>query len=55
MAPNTAIVITDGVSTYDPDKTVPYADDAKRDGIKILAVGITNQVKLHVLFFLKLC
>ena len=51
MAPNTAIVITDGVSTYDPDKTVPYADDAKRDGIKILTVGITNQVKLHVLCF----
>ena len=49
LAPNTAIVITDGVSTYDPEKTIPYANDAKRDGIKIMAVGITNQVKLHKL------
>lgn len=44
FAPNTAIVITDGVSTFDAEFTIPYANDAKRDGIRILAVGITNQV-----------
>ena len=48
VAPNTAIVITDGVSTYDPEKTIPYANDAKRDGIKILAIGITNQVHIFI-------
>ena len=45
-APNTAIVLTDGASTYDASKTVPYANDAKYSGIKMLAVGITNMVLL---------
>ncbi len=45
-APNTAIVITDGESTYDAAKTIPYANDAKYAGIKMLAVGITNMVLL---------
>ncbi len=44
-APDVSIVITDGESTYDKDKTIPYANDAKRAGIKIIAVGITNRVK----------
>ena len=42
--PKIAIVITDGVSTSDADKTIPYANEAKRDGIRIISVGITDQI-----------
>ena len=34
--PDTAIVITDGRSTYDSNLTVPYAQEAKRRGIRII-------------------
>jgi collagen type VI alpha len=34
--PNTAIVITDGLSTWDHNLTVPYAIEAKRLGIRII-------------------
>ena len=37
--PNIAIVITDGRSNIDRFKTIPAADDAKRSGIDIFAVG----------------
>ena len=33
--PDTAIVITDGRSTYDSNLTIPYAEQAKRRGIHI--------------------
>jgi len=33
--PNIAIVITDGLSTYDHNLTIPYAQEAKRRGITI--------------------
>ena len=42
--PRFAIVVTDGVSTVDEIKTVPYAIDARTDNIKMFVVGITNQI-----------
>ncbi|ELU05673.1 hypothetical protein CAPTEDRAFT_217523 [Capitella teleta] len=42
--PDTAIVITDGVSTRDSDKTIPYAIQAKDRGIRMLAVGIGAEI-----------
>jgi von Willebrand factor type A domain len=39
-APNTAIVITDGVSTYDHEKTIPYAQEMKNSGIVMIAIGV---------------
>ena len=42
--PNIAVVITDGESNENQDKTIPYADDAKDDGITVLVVGITSEV-----------
>lgn len=41
-----AIVITDGKSTFDSDKTLPIAEDLKNDGVEIISVGITNSVDL---------
>lgn len=42
--PNMAIVITDGKSTFDSQRTVPIAQDLQADGVNIVAVGITNSV-----------
>ena len=42
--PNLAIVITDGKSTFDSGRTIPYAEDLRQDGVDIIAVGITNSV-----------
>jgi len=42
--PNVAIIITDGVSTYDKARTIPDAIDARNNGIKIISVGITNAI-----------
>jgi len=36
--PDTAIVITDGRSTYDSNLTIPYAEEAKRRGIHIIGL-----------------
>ena len=41
---NVAIVITDGVSTYDKLRTVPDAVEARASGIKIFSVGITESI-----------
>ena len=41
---NLAIVITDGKSTYDSDKTIPIAQDLQRDGVRVISVGITPSV-----------
>ena len=46
---NIAVVITDGVSTVDPDLTLPYAAAARADGIKMIAVGVTDSVNLDEL------
>ena len=42
--PNLAIVITDGKSTFDNDRTVPFAEDLRRDGAQVISIGITNSV-----------
>lgn len=42
--PNIAIVITDGVSNKDKDRTIPDAEAARAKGIRIFSVGITNKI-----------
>ena len=42
--PNIGILITDGISTVDRNLTLPYADDAKENNIRLLVVGVTNRV-----------
>ena len=42
--PNVAIVLTDGKSTFDRQKTVPYAEDLQRDGVEVITIGITNSI-----------
>ena len=42
--PNMGIVITDGESNIDAINTIPNAERARRDGIIMFAVGITEQV-----------
>ena len=42
--PNIAIVITDGVSNRDTDRTIPDAEAARANGVKIFSVGITNLI-----------
>ncbi len=37
---NFAIVITDGLSNIQPDKTIDRADEARQAGIKMVAVGV---------------
>jgi len=44
--PNTAIVITDGRSTYDSNLTIPYANEAKARGIRIIGL-CTAQVPVY--------
>ena len=43
-APNIAIVITDGNSTIQRDRTIPEAELLKRSGVSVIAVGITNAI-----------
>lgn len=43
-APNIAIVITDGQSTYDHNLTLPYANEAKRAGITIIVIGVGDEI-----------
>jgi collagen type VI alpha len=43
-APNMAIVITDGESTYDHNKTIPYAQEAKNEGILMISIGVGDKV-----------
>lgn len=46
---NTAIIITDGKSTVDAELTIPYAQQARYEGIRIIGVGITNQINMEEL------
>ena len=48
-APNVAIVITDGESNRDKDKTIPYAAEAKAAGIVMFAIGIGNKTNQNEL------
>jgi len=43
-APNMAIVITDGESTYDHDLTIPYAQGAKSSGVLMISIGVGDKV-----------
>ena len=42
--PNIAIVLTDGKSTFDQEKTIPFAQDLRNDGAEVVVVGVTNSV-----------
>ena len=42
--PNLALVFTDGKSTYDHEKTIPYAEEMKKSGVEIITVGITSSI-----------
>lgn len=42
--PNIGIVITDGKSTTDNHTTIPYAMEAKKEGILMVAVGVGSSV-----------
>ena len=43
------IVITDGESNYDPDMTIPEANNARDSGVIMFAVGIGDQVSQNEL------
>ena len=49
---NVAIVLTDGESTVDPERTIPEAQEARRKGITIFAIGIgdnANEAELRLM------
>jgi len=48
-ASHMAIIVTDGRSTWDHEKTVPYAIDAKNQGIIIFTVGATDSIDVREL------
>ncbi len=48
-APDIVIVITDGISTIQEDRTIPEAELLKRDGVRVIAVGVTNDVDVKEL------
>ncbi len=48
-APNIAVVLTDGASSRDSDKTVPYSAEARTEGITIFAIGIGEAVNTEEL------
>ena len=45
--PNVAVVITDGVSTYDNNRTIPDAIAARQSGIKIYSIGVTEKINVN--------
>ena len=42
--PNVAIIVTDGKSTWDSDRTIPEAEEANNQGIKTYSIGVTSSV-----------
>ena len=42
--PNIALVMTDGESVIDPQKTVPEAEEARAKGIDMIAIAIGDEV-----------
>lgn len=47
--PNVAIIITDGKSTFDSQKTIPSAEALRQDGVQVISVGITSSVDANEL------
>lgn len=47
--PNLAIVITDGGYNLDSGRTIPDAQSARADGIRIFSIGITSAINENVL------
>lgn len=45
------ILITDGIPTYDADKLQDEVDKIKAGDIKLIAIGVTNQVNSAVHVF----
>ena len=45
LAPNIGIVVTDGASNRDAENTIPYASDARKAGITMIAIGVGDKVK----------
>ena len=45
--PNVALVVTDGISTRDAEKTIPEAKNARDAGIRIYSVGVTQEIDRH--------
>jgi Mg-chelatase subunit ChlD len=43
-ARNIGIVITDGKSTYDANRTIPDANAAKQQGVQLYSIGVTNAI-----------
>ena len=41
-ASNLAVLITDGVSNVDKEKTIPFAQDLHIEGIRMICIGIIN-------------
>ena len=41
---NIGILLTGGVSNLDADKTEPFAKEAKRKGVKMIAIGVSTKV-----------
>lgn len=50
-APNVGIIITDGVSSenYGANLTIPFAEEARRRGIILFAIGIGDQISMKEL------
>ena len=42
--PNIGILITDGASNVEGHRTIPSANRAKDDGIRLLVIGVTNRI-----------
>ena len=43
-ASNVAVLITDGVSTINPENTIPNAQALHRDGVRVICVGIGGNI-----------
>ena len=48
--PNKAIVITDGYSNINAQETELQADEAKKEGIELIAVGIGDKVEMSEIY-----
>jgi collagen type VI alpha len=44
-----AFVITDGVSTFDSEKTIPDAQAARHNAIQIFSIGVTDRINMNEL------